>query len=126
MAKKKAPKNLQLLKGVDKKDPGRINYDEPVSSEIGDPPPHMKLKTMQKIWYEIINDVADGVFQSSDRVALELACALLYEFRKNPIKFPTMKMNRLQSLLSSFGMTPSDRTKITVKGDDDGNPFEGY
>jgi len=126
MGRKSQPTHLKVMKGVDKKDPSRVNKNEPVASDIGQPPKHMKLKTMQNIWHEIVNDVAAGVFQSSDRVALELAVVLLYEFRKDPLKFGTMKMNRLQSLLAAFGMTPSDRSKIVVSKTEDDNPYSDF
>lgn len=126
MAKKKTPTKLQLLKGVDKKNPNRVNKSEPKAGGIGEPPKHFKSVVMKRIWNEIIDDVADGVFQSSDRVALELAVTLLYEFRRDPLKFGTMKMNRLTSLLASFGMTPSDRSKIVVPDAGDDNPFSVF
>lgn len=124
MARHSDPTNIKLLKGVDKKNPARVNKNEPVSGKLGDPPKHFKDDELVAIWHEIIGNAADGVFQSSDRVALEVATCLLYEFRQDPLSFPTMKHGKLETYLAKFGMNPVDRSKIVVPKKKNKNPFE--
>lgn len=122
MARHSQPTKVKLLKGVDKKDPARINRNEPEAGALGNPPKHFN-KQLTAIWNEVIANLADGVAQSSDRISLEIACTLLFEFRNNPLEFPTMKHGTLHTYLSKFGMTPCDRSKIVVPDKKPDNPF---
>ena len=126
MARISDPTNIKILKGVDKKNPNRVNHNEPASGELGNHPLHFEEKNLISIWNEIKSNVADGVFQSSDRIALEVCCVLLFEFRSDPVNFPTMKHGKLESYLSKFGMTPTDRSKIIVAKKTDDNPFKDF
>jgi len=122
---KKQPAQLQMLKGVDKKNPDRINKNEPQGGKIGNPPAHFS-KELKSVWKEFVDNLVDGVLQKSDRQSLEIACHLMFQFRQNPVDFSGAKLSRLHSLLGSFGMTPSDRRNISVPDKKPENPFDKF
>jgi hypothetical protein len=67
------------------------------------------------------------VLTEADRVGLEICCALLNQFRLDPVEFPAAKLVRLEALLGKFGMTPADRAKVAgpAQKKPQGNPFAG-
>ena len=82
---------------------------------------------MKECWDEIAANVAPGVLTAADRISLEIASELLFEFRINPFDFASQKLTRLESLLAKFGMNPSDRSKMSVgKPDAPANPFADF
>lgn len=127
MARPRKPTKILELKGAFKKDPQRKRLSEPKSdTPLGDPPKHLRKK-VQGIWCEIASHASPDVLTASDRIALELAAELLFEFRIDPIEFPANKLSRLESLLAKFGMNPSDRSKMSVgKPRDPANPFADF
>jgi phage terminase small subunit len=117
----KTPTALRELKGMDKKNPSRRNDEEPeVVNGIGEAPNHFD-EGHQKIWDEIVGISYQGVLGDADRMSLEVMCKLMFRFRwgsaeedstTNPLS--GVELNKLCSLLSEFGMTPSSRSKIVV------------
>ena len=78
----------------------------------------------RQIWDEIVKISYKGVLGEGDRIALELMCRLVYDFRYSPDDFNAAKYAQLSNLLGRFGLTPSDRTKIVIPKGEDQNPFE--
>lgn len=106
------PTNIKALRGTLRKD--RTNPHEPKPrGEIGDPPDHLS-EAARACWSELVEHMPPGVAFDSDRLSLELAACLLAEFRADPAGFMAAKLTRLHSLLASFGMTPSDRSRVAV------------
>lgn len=123
MSQNKQPTAIQLMKGVDKKNPNRVNKNEPESGALGDAPKHL-TKEQKSIWLEVVGDLAYGVCQKSDRIALELMVKLLAQFRTDELSFTGAAMDKLIKLCSKFGMTPSDRRGIIVPDKPKDNPFK--
>ena len=89
--------------------------NEPKSNgALGRPPKHFSDEHAAA-WREIAANCCDGVLIKADRIAVEIACYLLVEFRKAPTEFQAARMKQLISLLGKFGMTPSDRTKLSIQ-----------
>jgi hypothetical protein len=65
-----------------------------------------------------------GVLTLADRHAVEMIASLLDEFRTTGPDMIAAKLARLQSLLGSFGCTPSDRASLSLPGAKEINPFE--
>ena len=118
MARPRKPTaNLELVGAFDR-NPQRKRKSEPEpTGKIGKAP--SSLNAMEKkIWKEFTTNSPHGVFGNSDRIALEVACKLLSEFRIDYENFTAAKMNQLTNLLGRFGMTPSDRSKVIVQKDE--------
>src|SRR6267142_381948 len=106
------PQRLKVIQGTFRKHRAK---NEPNPTEaLGDPPVHLDPHVAQ-CWREIAEICADRVLTYADRIAVELAAGLLFEFRIND-GFSVMKLNMLITLLGKFGMTPSDRGKINLPG----------
>ena len=119
------PTAQKELEGSFKAHPERRNKNEPVATGfIGDPPDSLH-DGERVIWYELIDLACKGVMTNADRVSLEMLCKLVYEMRTAFQDMNASKLSRLTFLLSQFGMTPADRSKISIKKDEDKNPFEG-
>jgi phage terminase small subunit len=140
MSRPHKPISVIALSGGLKKNPKM--YEERVANEpvptgaVGDPPRHV-CKAQKIIWREIVEQT--GWLTSGDRIVLEMTCALLDKFR-NPkmasktVKktdkegnttvtkeewFETMQTSEvavLKNLLSSLGMTATDRAKVQAPG----------
>lgn len=94
--------------------PNRTRTGEPNTGRgIGPAPEHMD-EDAASVWDEIVGNTAPGVFQSSDRPMMEMLANLLTEYRANPAGFGGRKYQTLLNLLARAGMTPSDRSRVTV------------
>lgn len=78
-----------------------------------------------EIWDELVEMMPAGVLGNTDRVALETLCKLVFKMRHDFDRMTAAQLGKLESLLSRFGMTPSDRTKIVMPKGKPKNSFEG-
>jgi hypothetical protein len=101
--------------GSFEKHPGRRRTREPNSGRgIGPAPAHLD-EGQRAIWDEVVSSCAPGVFQSSDRGMMEMLCVLFAEFRADYVGFGGRKYQTLFTLLARCGMTPADRSRVTVE-----------
>lgn len=112
MANRKTTAVLEA-KGSFKKNPQLKRVDPPTADEIGPPPPYFAQNECA-VWQELIDTSPKGVLKNSDRSALEIASALLSDFRKNRESFNNGRISSLQKALASLGRTPVDRGRIAV------------
>ena len=123
MPNPKKPTALRELHGTANRNKQR-NIDSPATATRGIGPAGNVLSENQRaIWDEIVGISYAGVMGEADRIALELMCRLVEEMRLNFAEMSASKMTQLNSILSKFGMTPSDRTKITVPKIEKANGF---
>ena len=116
MSRPRVPTNILTLRGAYRRNPKRLveRAGEPVSdAPIGEPPEHLTGEA-RAAWGEISGLAPLGTFCPADRVAVEICAVLLAQFRESPNDFPAAKLTRLESLLGRFGLTPSDRSRISV------------
>ena len=116
MARPRTATNVLALRGTFKKNPdrGRARADEPVVTEpLGDPPEQLSAECCVA-WDYLHKCAPYGVLTRADRVAFELAAVLFAQFRQSPFEMDSAKIARLNALLGQFGMTPSDRSKVTA------------
>jgi hypothetical protein len=64
-----------------------------------------------------------GVLTGADRHNVEIGARLLMEFRADPVEMPTSRVTLLNRILGQFGMSPSDRAKLSVPQPKPENPF---
>ena len=133
----RTPTNVLKLRGADKKHPERMKdrKNEPVNTHpIGDPPGHLN-KTEKAAWHELVDKSCEGVFGKADSFAVEIAAQLLVKLRhkkfrmspegKRVIDLPGPQDHTMFfRYLSQFGMTPADRSKISIPEKPDKNPFD--
>lgn len=123
MGRPRTPSNILDARGAFDKNPNRRRVDEPEpNGEIGEPPTRFNAAELVA-WSEIVSTCAAGVFCKSDRLAVEVAAVLLAMFREDPAGIPAAKLARLDSLMARFGMTPSDRSKVSAPKAPAVNPF---
>jgi phage terminase small subunit len=126
MARPRTPTKVLQLRGADKKNPKRFkdrqNEPEPAAG-IGEASQHLS-EAEQKIWDELVGLVPAGVLGNSDRIALERVSVLLYQARYEREEWTSSKEKDLIQYLSRFGMTPSDRSKISVPKPKGADPWE--
>lgn len=100
--------------GAFERNPARSRPHEPNTGRgIGPAPAHL-TDIQRAIWDELVGNCASGVFQSSDRMVMECLCILVAQLRANPAGFGGRTWATMQSLLARCGMTPSDRSRVTV------------
>ena len=117
------PIEVAELKGAPQKNPQRYRDIVPKSKlPLGEPPDDLP-EDAQECWYELSFYSIPGVMTGADRVLLEVASAMLAEYRKDRDGFPTTRLGKLIECLARFGMTPSDRTKLGVDKSKEENPF---
>lgn len=133
MARPRTPTNVLEMRGAFAKNPQRARPDEPEAlGVIGPAPDHFELDQVAA-WNEITSSCHAGVLCRADRLAVEQAACLLEMSRRRPIKldsgdmqYPEMKSSdrtMLIGLLARFGMTPSDRSKVTAPKKETANAF---
>lgn len=124
MARPRTPTNLLDARGAFKRHPERRRDGEPVVNDpIGAPPAGLDPEEL-RWWKEIVARAPLGVLTAADYMPVLLAAKLMAEAMADFPGFNPAKLGRLQSLLGTFGMTPSDRAKLSIpKAKERENPF---
>lgn len=121
------PTALLELRNSFANNPARKRDNEPIVTEPLGMPPDRLTEDQAMAWQEIANNCAPGVLMQADRHSLEMAAVLLAEFWANSVNMKGTHINLLERLLSKFGMTPSDRSKVTASGGaEKENPFARF
>lgn len=127
MARNRTPTNVLELRGSGKNHPERLRErdgePEPEAG-IGPAPAHVSEEEAA-IWDELVESIPAGVLGNTDRIALERLTRLVYEARTLPPQlWSSAREKDLISYLSRFGMTPSDRAKISIPKKGKENPWD--
>ncbi len=91
---------------------------------IGDPPKCLN-KDEKLIWYEMIDINPPGILVSSDRMTLEIVCRFIAKNRRGEA-LSGPELGGMLKILGSFGMSPSDRSKVSAGPTKDVNPFTEF
>jgi hypothetical protein len=113
MPRPRKPTVVHEMLGSYRANPQRRPRSEPRPDELGPAPTHLSPQE-RAAWAEVLACLPHGVAMASDAPALELLVRLLTQARRDP-EFPAAKMNTLLSLISRFGMTPSDRSRVVAE-----------
>lgn len=114
MARPRKPSAILELTGAFKKNPQRkrARASEPVpTGGVGLPPAHFDAN-LSAIWYEVISMIPAGVPTASDRIIVELTCSLILGLRHHTSERGDKAL--LKSCLASMGMSPAERSKISI------------
>lgn len=125
MARARTPANVLRLNGSAEHNKGR--YADRLENEVidenpvGDPPAWMNENEVIT-WHEFIEESIDGVLGRSDRKLLEVAARLGAKMRDDTLK--TTEMNTYKTVIMQLGMTPCERSKVSVKKKPPKNKFD--
>jgi phage terminase small subunit len=114
MAAPRKPTNLLLLSGSiahDKKRYASRTKEPKPNGELGKPPKSL-CPELKEAWKEVVKSVPEGVLTSADRIIVELASRLTLKMREGTIS--TGETAQLISCLSRLGLTPADRSRVSV------------
>ena len=112
MARPRKPTRILELNGAFKMHPGRRRDREPQpAGPLGIPPGRMNADEVA-LWNEIEASCAPGVLKVSDRWSVEIAAKLMLRVTQGTAKGSHLTV--LRSLLAAMGMTPGDRSKLSV------------
>ncbi|WP_185749583.1 hypothetical protein [Stutzerimonas xanthomarina] len=127
MARPRTPTNLLDARGSFRKHPERKRVDPDTAGPLSAAPDHLTEQALE-CWQDIVASAPHGVITDSDRIALELAANLLAQFRTDPGEFKSMRLVRLEVLLGKFGMTPADRSRVSIapRAKPSANPFADF
>lgn len=120
----RTPTNILKLRGADRQHPARMKAreNEPVNTKpIGNPPAWLSTKEKQA-WKIITTKAIDGVLGEADWLAVGLASKIVARCiaGTNSVQDETIALR----YLGQFGMTPSERSKITLPKKTKANRFE--
>ena len=121
----RTPTNILLLNGADKNHPERLKEreNEPENvNPLGSPPMYLSDDEI-KFWEIIEKESIPGVLGEADRQSVALAAKLLAIVWGDE-GASSAQINQLTKLLSQFGMTPADRSKISIPGQKKKNAFD--
>ena len=115
MARPALPKSVHILKGSDKVNPARMKAreNEPENTHpLGEVPKELS-KIEKKYWDQLKKESIEGVLGRADRIAVSIAAKLM-AIAHSTEGTKAAQTAQLIKLLSQFGMTPADRSKIDI------------
>ena len=97
-----------------------INHKNRKEARAGEPavtkrlgsPPKTFTDEKKKLWHELAKIVPAGVATYADRWAVEIVVCAMAKFRAGNIS--GAQTAQLTSLLSRFGLTPADRSRVVA------------
>ncbi|WP_303288237.1 hypothetical protein [Marinobacter sp. SS8-8] len=123
MPRPRKPAKIQEISAWKKNPQRRREEFEPVD-DVGKAPQWLAVE--YEIWEELVAMLPPGILGSSDRVALEALCKLIFKMRHDFDNMSAAQLGRLENLLGKFGLTPADRSRVMVRGSEKPrNPFDG-
>jgi phage terminase small subunit len=126
MSRPRTPTNILELRGAFKRNPQRKRGSEPEPVIGIGPAPKWFDVGHRDIWAELTAQYAASILTVSDRLALEILCCLVQEYREDPTVMSGAKIARMEALDGKFGGTPAGRAKLTVPKKQDENPFSDF
>jgi hypothetical protein len=85
---------------------------EPVVTKRLGSPPKTFTDEQKRLWHEFAKIVPAGVATYADRWAVEIVVCAMAKFRAGSIS--GTETGHLMSLLSRFGLTPADRSRVVA------------
>ena len=126
MARPRKPTSLHVIAGTLRTTRHRDREQEPeIIGPLGGPPEAWPIVT-KLLWAEIADLIPAGVATKSDRVAFELLCRLVGCMRVGPEGLTPALATQVRMACAVFGMTPSDRSRVTAPRSPGRNPFAKF
>ena len=126
MARPRKPTKLHLVQGTLRATRHRDRQNEPeIIEPLGGPPVAWPTEA-KALWAELADLVPPGVATKSDRLALELLCRLVGCMRVGSEGLTAALAGQIRATCAVFGMTPSDRSRVTASRPPEQNPFAKF
>lgn len=123
MPKPRTPSAVLEARGAFDKDPAR-RRDDFEAAAFDPAPPDYFSEPQRTVWNEIVAALPASVLQATDRMAVELAARQVAFFRVTPDADVTAaQLAQIRTALAVLGMTPADRSRVSVKKQAPSNPF---
>ncbi len=126
MPNPRTPTRILKLRGAIKKNPKRFinRKNEPVpNAPLGDPPNFLS-DDERTCWLEFTSKAPFGLLSDCDGWEVEMASCLMAEYRSSRATMQAARLNLLHSILSRFGFTPADRSKISIPKPDEDSKWD--
>jgi hypothetical protein len=114
MPQRRTASRVLKARGSHLRHPERIRkrvHEPKFTGPLGDPPEKMR-PAHRELWAELASLVPPGVAEHSDRWTFEVLVCLMAKFRERTALGG--EVSQLLSLLAKFGMTPSDRSRVSA------------
>lgn len=130
MGRSRKPTEMHALSGAFKKNPARARArgNEPrPTSPLGSPPEQLSAEE-KAVWLELADIAPAKVLTGADRWLVEVCCRIMARLREDGIGgrdgVSVGELSQLMAGLRTMGLTPADRSKISVPQDaEEANPF---
>jgi hypothetical protein len=114
MARPRKPPTLHVVEGTHRKDrhgplPSPLAYLEPLG-----PPPADWKPAAKALWHEIGGMIPLGVACKSDRIVFEVLVRMCAKVRENPESLTPALASQIRACAAAFGMSPADRSRVSV------------
>lgn len=128
MPRPRKPTADLAARGAFKKDPqrARAREGEPEGNGHLPPPPDYFNDDQRAAWFELASRAPVGVITGSDAHCLELMACILVNIRTLKGDAPAAMFAQFRSYSAGFGMTPADRSRISLGKQDAANPFSKF
>lgn len=128
MAPPRKPTNVLALNGAFKRNPkrGAARSNEPLpEGTIGEVPARLN-ESEQACWRDIVAMCHEGSLCNADRLIVEHAARILSALRASSEYVDTKLMVRLECVLGKLGLSPADRSRISIKPKATANPYAKF
>lgn len=133
MGRNPVPTALKILTGTAAHNPQRINKDEPHPRVGATPPPWLPKRGVAHAAWLRLEPILTRmrVLTEADAEALALGCMALAEYLDSPSEADNWRRadaawTRYMKMLSSFGMTPAARAKVSTAVSESTDPLERW
>lgn len=124
MGRPAKPTAIHELQGSYEKNPQRRREGEPRPKRALGPYPNDKPTTPEQCWDYLVDCLPAGVAGDYDRPSMQIAADLLAKHNTDDIT--SSERGQLIKMLSLFGMSPVDRTKLAVPGKKKDDEWDGF
>ena len=123
MPRPRKPTKLHVVQGTLRTTRHRDRQNEPeVIEPLGGPPKEWAIEA-KVLWAELANLIPPGVAAKADRVMFETLLRLVAKMREGPEAMTPALASQIRTACSVFGMTPADRSRVSVPRLPEDNPF---
>jgi hypothetical protein len=113
--RQKTATELLRERGAFKRHPERKRVEPKPVSTFPKKPPDYLTPLEAEVWTDIVKRCPLGVLTDADVYAVEMAAALLVQFRADRAGFGSARLNALRGALAALALSPSDRARIGIK-----------
>ncbi len=126
MSRPRKPTKLHLISGSYRKDRHGDRDSEPeITEPLGGPPESWPI-TAKLLWAELADLIPPGVATKADRLTFELLCRLVGVMRTGTEGLTPALAAQIRTCCAVFGLTPADRSRVSVPRLPKENPFAKF